>query len=170
MHTIAQGKITNRSWNKQLKNCSVVGRTLLTFWKSIFDVTVKLGFCVLFSSCRHEEVEGKGLAALPLSCSASELSAAETQSKTHQRASQGHSGEEPTCQCRRHGSIPGSGRPPGGGNGTPLQYSCLGNPMDRGVWQGTIHGVTKSQTWLSDCVCTHTQRNEYLSKCLTANW
>ena len=44
------------------------------------------------------------------------------------------------------GSIPGSGRPPGEGDGNPLQYSCLGNPMDRGGWWGTVHGVTKSWT------------------------
>ena len=41
------------------------------------------------------------------------------------------------------GSIPGSGRYPGEGNGDPLQYSCLGNTMDRGAWRATIHGVTK---------------------------
>ena len=41
-------------------------------------------------------------------------------------------------------SIPGSGRSPGEGNGNPLQYSCLENPMDRGVWQATVHRVTKS--------------------------
>ena len=41
------------------------------------------------------------------------------------------------------GLIPGSGRSPGGGNGNPLQYSCLGNPMDRGVWGTTVHGVAK---------------------------
>ena len=41
------------------------------------------------------------------------------------------------------GSIPGSGRSPGDGNGKLLQYSCLGNPMDRGVWQATVHGVAK---------------------------
>ena len=41
------------------------------------------------------------------------------------------------------GSIPGSGRSPGEGNGSPLQYSCLGNPMDRGAWQTTVHGVAK---------------------------
>ena len=40
-------------------------------------------------------------------------------------------------------SIPGSGRSPGVGNGTPLQYSCLGNPMDRGAWWGPVHGVAK---------------------------
>ena len=42
--------------------------------------------------------------------------------------------------------ILGSGRPPGGRNGNPLQYSCLEYPMDRGVWQATIHGAAKSQT------------------------
>ena len=48
------------------------------------------------------------------------------------------------------GSIPGSGRSPGEGNGNPLQYSCLENPMDRGAWQATVHGVAKSQTRLRD--------------------
>ena len=43
---------------------------------------------------------------------------------------------------RDAGSIPGSGRSPGGGRGKPLQYSCLNNPMDRGVWQATVCGVT----------------------------
>ena len=49
---------------------------------------------------------------------------------------------------RDAGSIPGSGRSPGGGNGNPLQYSCLENPMDRGAWWATVHGVSKSQTRL----------------------
>ena len=48
------------------------------------------------------------------------------------------------------GSIPGSGRSPGEGNGNPLQYSCLENPMDGGAWWATVHGVTKSWTQLSD--------------------
>ena len=47
------------------------------------------------------------------------------------------------------GLIPGSGRSLGVGNGNPLQYSCLENSMDRGAWQATVHGVTKSQTQLS---------------------
>ena len=46
------------------------------------------------------------------------------------------------------GLILGWGRSPGGGNGNPLQYSCLQNPMDRGAWQATVHRVTKSQTQL----------------------
>ena len=48
------------------------------------------------------------------------------------------------------GSIPGSGRSPGEGNGNLLQYSCLENPMDRGAWQAKVQGVAKSQTQLSD--------------------
>ena len=50
------------------------------------------------------------------------------------------------------GSIPGSGRSPGEGNGYPLQYSSLENPMARGAWQATVHGVTKNQTRLSACI------------------
>ena len=48
------------------------------------------------------------------------------------------------------GSIPGLGRSPGEGNGNPLQYSCLENSLDGGVWWATVHGVAKSRTWLSD--------------------
>ena len=47
---------------------------------------------------------------------------------------------------RDPGSIPESERSPGEGNGNPLQYSCLENPMDRGAWQATVHGVAKSDT------------------------
>ena len=53
------------------------------------------------------------------------------------------------CSAGDLGSIPGSERAPGEGNGNPLQYSCLENPMDRGAWQATIHCVTKSRTRLS---------------------
>ena len=53
------------------------------------------------------------------------------------------------------GSIPGSERSLGGRIGNPLQYSCLKNPMDRGVWRATVHGVAKSQTQLSE-LATHT--------------
>ena len=51
---------------------------------------------------------------------------------------------------RDSGSISGLGRHPGEGNGNPLQYSCLGNSMDRGAWRATVHGTVKSQTQLSD--------------------
>ena len=48
------------------------------------------------------------------------------------------------CNAGDLDSIPGSGRSPGEGNGNPLQYSCLENPMDRGAWQATVHGGHKS--------------------------
>ena len=59
-------------------------------------------------------------------------------------------GSEPTCNAGDRGSIPGLRISPGGGHGNPLQYSCLENPMDRGGWQATIHGVAKSWTQLSN--------------------
>ena len=51
--------------------------------------------------------------------------------------------KEPACNVGDLGSIPGAGRSPGRGNGNPLQYSGLGNPMDRGAWWATVNGVTK---------------------------
>ena len=56
--------------------------------------------------------------------------------------------KESACNARDPGSNPGSGRSPG--EGIPFQYSCLENPTNRGAWQTTVHGVAKSQTWLSD--------------------
>ena len=61
------------------------------------------------------------------------------------------------------GSIPGMGRSRGGGNGTSLLYSCLGNPMDRGASQAIVHGVAKRQTLLSTHTHTHTQYYYYIS-------
>ena len=52
-------------------------------------------------------------------------------------------GKESACSAGDLGSIPESGRSPGEGNGNPLQYSCLENPMDRGSWWATVHGVTR---------------------------
>ena len=63
------------------------------------------------------------------------------------------SGEESARSARDTrdlGSMPGSGRSLGEGNGNPLQYSCLGNPMDRGAWQATVHRVAKSWIQLRD--------------------
>ena len=59
------------------------------------------------------------------------------------------------CNAGDPGSIPGLGRSPGEGNGNLLQYSCLENPMDRGAWQATVHGVAKSRTRLSDFISLH---------------
>ena len=57
------------------------------------------------------------------------------------------------------GLIPGSGRSSDGGNGNPLQYSCKDNSMDRGAWQATVHGVTKSRAQLKQ-LSTHTEGRE----------
>ena len=61
------------------------------------------------------------------------------------------SGKQSACNAGDAGSIPGLGRFPGRGNGNPLQYACLGNPMDRGAWWATVHGVTELDIaeWLS---------------------
>ena len=62
------------------------------------------------------------------------------------------SGKEPVCNAGDLSLIPGLGRSPGEGNDNPLQYSCLGNPMNRGTWWSTIYGVAQSRTrlkWLS---------------------
>ena len=69
----------------------------------------------------------------------------------------GSYGKASVCNAGNPGSIPGSGRSPGEGNGNPLQYSCLENPMDRGAWQATVLGVTKSQTRLSNFTLLMTQ-------------
>ena len=77
------------------------------------------------------------------------------------------SGSEVKASARNAGdlgSIPGSGRSPGEGNGNPLQYSRLENPMDRGAWWATVHGVAKSRTRLSDFTFTFSKvpsLNEY---------
>ena len=68
------------------------------------------------------------------------------------------SGKNPPANAgdaRYEGLIPGSGRSPGEGHGNPLWYPCLENPMDRGAWWATLHGVTKSWTQLSMCAHTH---------------
>ena len=58
----------------------------------------------------------------------------------------GSDSKESACNAEEPGSIPGSGRSPGEGNGNPLQYSCPGNSMDRGAWRATVHRVVKGQT------------------------
>ena len=69
-------------------------------------------------------------------------------------ASGGSEVKASACNVGDLGLIPGSGRSPEG-NGSPLQYSCLENPMDRGAWWAAVHGVTKSRTRLSDFTSLH---------------
>ena len=59
-------------------------------------------------------------------------------------------------------SIPGSGRSPGEGNGSPLQYSCLENPMDRGTWQVTVHGVARVDLVTKSSIATSLLKLEML--------
>ena len=81
----------------------------------------------------------------------------------------GSDGKESTCNAGDPGLIPGSGRSPGEGNGYLFQYSCLENPMDRGAWQATVHGVTKSRTRLSD-QHTHTHTHTQSPASLGVQW
>ena len=62
----------------------------------------------------------------------------------------GSDSKESACSAGDLGLIPGLGRSPGEGNGNPLQYCCLGNPMDKGAWWATDHGVSKNQIQLSN--------------------
>ena len=64
------------------------------------------------------------------------------------------------CNAGDPGLIPGWGRSPGGGNGDPLQYSCLKNPMDRRAWQGTVQEASESQIWLKNWACTQCKMTE----------
>ena len=66
------------------------------------------------------------------------------------RASLPADGKESACNVGELSSIPGLGRSLGEGNGDAFQYFCLENSVDRGVWWATVHGVSKSQTWLND--------------------
>ena len=68
--------------------------------------------------------------------------------------------KNPPVIARDVGLISGPGRTPGEGNGNPLQYSCLGNPIDRRSWWATVYGVAKSWTWLS--MHTHSQAHMYV--------
>ena len=86
---------------------------------------------------------------------------------SHLCFSGGSDGKASACNSGDLGSIPGSGSSPGEGNGNPLQYSCLENPMDRGAWWAAVRGVAKSRTQLSNssfsmshsclfaCMCCH---------------
>ena len=74
----------------------------------------------------------------------------------------GSEGKASACNVGDSGSIPGSGRSPGGGNGHPLQHSFLENPMDGGAWWTTVHRVTKSQTQLSDFTSLHKCKEKHL--------
>ena len=82
-----------------------------------------------------------------------------------------HSGKESDCNTGNSGeggSIPGSGRSPGGGHGNPLKYSCLKNPMNRGAWRSTVHGVTEGQTQLSTFIVKKVDRTR--TRLFSSRW
>ena len=81
-------------------------------------------------------------------------------------------GKEPGCPCIRDaGSVSGLGRSPGGGHGNPLRYPCLENPVDRGAWWSTVHGVAKSWTRLKQLSAhTHTHRHTHTLILLPSSW
>ena len=81
--------------------------------------------------------------------------------------------KESACKAGDPGSIPRLGRFPGEGNGYPLQYSCLDNPMDRRAWGATVHGIRKSRTQLSGLACTYSLTTSSLRSelpWLVCNW
>ena len=69
--------------------------------------------------------------------------------------------KESACNEGDLGSIPGSGRCPGEENGNPLQYSCLEDPMDRGAWQATVHGVSRVGYHYTTTICIYTYMKKY---------
>ena len=78
----------------------------------------------------------------------------------------GSDGKESACSVGDPGSISGLGRSPGEGNGKPLQYFRLENPMDGGAWRATAHGVPKSRTRLSDFTFFHLVLSFNLKSCV----
>ena len=89
--------------------------------------------------------------------------------KAHKGFPGGSSGKESACNVGDSGLNPGLGRSPGGGNGNPLQYSCLENSTDRGAWGAMVHGVAQSQTRLSDLAHTHKLELKESGKALGRN-
>ena len=74
----------------------------------------------------------------------------------------GSDGKESACSAEGQGSIPGLGRSPGEGNGEPLQYPYLENPMDGGAWSASVHRMANSRIWLSDfTLCMYVYQLEY---------
>ena len=74
--------------------------------------------------------------------------------------------KESTYRCKRHRFDPWVRKIPGVGNGNPLQYSCLGNPGDRGAWRATVHGITKSWTcWAGTHTHTHALNDSWVYSC-----
>ena len=124
-------------WKVTVKSLSRV-QFLATPWTAAYQAPPSMGFA------RQEYWSGVPLPSLP----------------------GGTNGKELVCQCSLGISdiclIPGSGRSPGEGNGYPLQYSCLENPIDRGAWRSTAHGVAQSRTRLKELNTTRVTIMPYI--------
>ena len=116
-------------------------RLLVTLWIVAFQVPLSMGFS------RQEYWSGVPLPSPPqdnISCTLKTFNNFKMPLSIVKGFPGGSDGKESTSNVGDLGSIPGSGRSPGEGNGTPLQYSCLENPMDGGAWWATVQGVIKS--------------------------
>ena len=145
-----------------------VWRTLRGQKKSNFNSGLKL--CTDFVKLKKNKVPSNIVCFI---CKKGRKKGERKKGKSNQTNKQGRDGERYTCRASERnrapltslsavknppanaghaGSIPGSQRSPGEGHGYPLQYSCLGSPMDRGTWRATVHGVTESDTtyWLNN--------------------
>ena len=132
------------------------------WWAAIYGVTqsrTRLNQLSSSSSSRQEEPSKKHLEFPPVTKMANKM-----QDFLHGRVTAihylplhnkglpgGSDSKESACKEGDLGSIPGSGRSPGEGNGNPFQYSCLENPMDRGAWRATVHRVAKSSLGMGSC-------------------
>ena len=104
-----------------------------------------IGGCAFFSKIAGTESEGESTVILSIKCHLNQFYYITKQISASQVALVVKNLPTNAGDVRDVGSVPGSGRSPGEGNGNLLQYSCLENPMDRGAWWAIVHGVTKSQ-------------------------
>ena len=111
-----------------------------------------IGGCAFFSKIAGTESEGESAVILSIKCHLNQFYYITKQISASQVALVVKNLPTNAGDVRDVGSVPGSGRSPGEGNGNPLQYPCLENPMDRGAWWAIVHGVVKSQTRLSGCI------------------
>ena len=120
-----------------------------SIYHSLFDISLN----IIFSRSVHIAASGRISFFL---CLSNILFYTHTHTHTHTGFPGGSVVKNLPANSADAGSIPGLGRYPEEGNGNPLQYSCLGNPMDKGAWQSTVHGVAKSKTQVSAHITTTT--------------
>ena len=137
---------------RQLNRCGHVMFSYSTLKTSLVAQTVK-GLPTMWET-RVQSLGGKDLLEKGMAAYSSILASRTSHPKKELKEILGFPGgsevKASACNAGDTSSIPGLGRSPGEGNGNPLQYSCLENPMDRGAWWASVHGVAKSRTRLRD--------------------